>query len=255
MTISSLSNNKMADAMLKLSTMKKINKAADDASGMAIAEKMRSQSNGYDAGTRNAADGYNMLSVAEGGLDSVQSSLQRMKELSIQASNGIYSDEDRAMMQEEINGLKSSIQDAAKGTEFNTMKLLDGSRSDVNLATSPDGSGKKVNLANSTLDALGIADYDVTKSFHVEDIDKAINMVSKSRGKIGADQNTLEHTMNYNKVASQNLTAARSNIEDADVGKAVSDYQKEKILGDYQRFAMMAKMKETGLDINRILGI
>lgn len=255
MSISRINENNLNNSYKQLSTMKKVNKAADDAAGAAIVQKLLSQSNGYDVGSKNASAGRDMLAVAEGGLDSIHSNLQRMKEISVQASNGIYTAEDRAIMQEEIEGLKSSIQDAAKGTEFNTMKLLDGSMADKNIATNPDGSGKKISIDSAALDTLGIANFDVTSSFNIKDLDNAINMVSQSRGKIGADQNALEYAKNFNGVASQNLTASRSKIEDADVGRAVSDMQKEKVLVEYQRFAMMEKVKNGTFNINKMLGI
>lgn len=254
MAISEISRS-MGQHYEKLSTMKRINSASDDAAGAAIVSQLTSQKNGYDVGKNNARTGQDLLRTAEGGLSSVQDSLSRMRELSIQASNGIYTDSDREAMQEEINGLKATIQDAAKGTQFNTMKLLDGSYADKNIALNPDGSGIKINIQNTTLQSLGIADFDVTKKFDTKMIDDAIQKVNESRGDIGAQYNALGYASDYNSVASQNLTAARSRIEDLDVGKAVSEKEKDRVMLEYGNFARMEKIKNSQLGINKMLGI
>lgn len=243
MAVSSI-NNSINDSYQQLSTMKKINSASDNSAGLAIVEGMKSQTNGYDVSVRNAQDGQSLLNVAEGGLASITDSLQRIRELSVQASNFIYTDSDRKAIQEEINGLKASIQDVAKGTEFNTMKLLDGSMADMNLATNPDGTGMKIQLENSTLASLGIEDFDVTKDFDISDIDKALQKVTEARGDIGATTNRLDSSIRYSSLASENLTRASSKIEDLDVGKAVSDLNKNKLLDEYKMFAQKALLQQ-----------
>ena len=243
MAVSTLSNS-INNSYEQLSTMKKINSAADNAAGLTIVEGMKSQTNGYDVATDNAEDAKGLLNVAEGGLSSITDSLQRIRELSLQASNFIYTDSDKQAIQEEINGLKQTIQDAAKGTEFNTMKLLDGSKADLNLATNPDGTGMKIQLENSTLESLGIADFDVTKDFDISDIDKALEKVTSKRADIGATSNALDSSINYSKIASENLTKASSNIEDLDVEEAVSDMNKKKLLNEYKMFAQKALLQQ-----------
>lgn len=254
MAISSINNN-TNDTYKQLSTMKKINSASDNAAGLAISQKMESQKNGYDVGKENALTSKDFLQVAEGGLSQINDSLQRIKELGIKASNGIYTNEDKAMIQEEINGLKATIQDAAKGTEFNTLKPLDGSMADMNLALNPDGTGMKIQLESSTLEALGIEDFDVTKDFDLSTIDSAIEKVNQGRSNIGAKQNALEFASSANEISSQNLTSAKSRVEDLDVGKAVSDMQKEKVLDEYKRYAMLEQVKNGSLDVNKMLGL
>lgn len=229
----------------QLSSMKKINKAADNAAGLAIVQGMLTQTKGYDMGTRNAQDGQNLLKTAEGGLSGIHDSLQRIRELSVQASNSIYSDTERSYIQDEISQLKQSINDSAKNTQFNTKKLLDGSQADLNLATNPDGTGMKIQLESSTLESLGIADYDVTDgSFDISDIDKAIEMVSSQRSSIGASSNALDSTIAYNKLASENLTSASSKIEDLDAEAAISDMKKQEVLDQYKMFVLQAKAEE-----------
>ena len=154
--------NQLSASYEKLSSMKQINKAADNAAGLAIVNKMESQTNGYDVGTGNTQTGQDLVKTAEGALGSITDSLQRIRELSVQASNAIYAPEDKAAIQAEIDGIMSGIQDVAKNTEFNTLKLLDGSMADLNLAMNPDGTGMEIQMENATLEALGIKDYDVT---------------------------------------------------------------------------------------------
>lgn len=129
--------------------------AANDPSGIAISANMESQKNGYDVGADNAKSGQDLLNVSDGALGSITDSLQRIRELSLQASNSaIYSDDDIQSMQDEVDQLKQQIQEAAKGTQFNTKNLADGSMADINLATNPKGTGMQINLEDSTLQSF-----------------------------------------------------------------------------------------------------
>ncbi len=236
-----------------ISSGKRINSGADDAAGLAIAEKLETQTNGYDVGASNAASARDMLNVAEGGLSSINDSLQRMRELSVQASNSaLYTSRDLSAMQKEIDQLKQGIQDAAKGTSFNTMSLLDGSMADLNIATNPDGTGMKISMANSTLEALGISDFDVTSDFDISALDKAIEMVNSARSDLGSQSNALESAISYNNLASYNTTASKSRIEDLDMFKEISEQQKNKILQDYQTQFAKKKMEDEA-NINKML--
>ncbi len=211
--------------------------AADNPAGLSIVEKLKSQTRGYDAGTNNAAAGQDLLKVSDGALSSIADYLQRIRELSIQASNSaIYSSDDKQAMQDEVEQLKKEIQSTAVGTEFNTKKLLDGSMADLNLATNPQGNGMKINLVNSTLDTLGIADYDLTDDFDISKIDDAIQTVTDARSENGASYNALTHVINYNTNANINLTSGASNIADLDYGKNVVELKKEQIIQQYQFF-------------------
>ncbi|MDE6312137.1 MAG: flagellin [Lachnospiraceae bacterium] len=241
MNISSVSNQNLYHSYQKLSSGKRINKAADDPAGHAIAEKLKSQINGYDVAKRNAGIFQSMTNVAEGALGSITDSLQRIRELSIQASNGIYTAEDKAYLQDEIEQLKSHISATAGQTQFNTMNLLDGSNSSLHAAVNPNGSGMEVNMPVSTLDVLGISDYDVTGDFDISVIDNALKMVGSSRGGLGATSNRLDYTMAFNSSMSINLTASHSRIEDLDYPKAVTEQKKEQVLMQY-RLMMQRKM-------------
>lgn len=237
----------------QLSSGKRINKASDDAAGLAIATKMLSQSNGYDVGWRNAATSQDMVNVAEGGLSKITDSLQRMRELSIQASNtAIYGEDDREAIQQEIDQLKGYISDAAKNTQFNNMNVLDGSMKNSHVASSPDGGGMNINMPNAVLDSLGLSDYDVTGDFDISKLDSAMEKVSSARSSLGATYNRLDYTMNYNSYASYNVTASRSRLEDLDYGKAVSDMKKNSLLQEY-RIMMQRKQQEQYGTVNQLL--
>lgn len=229
----------------QLSTGKRINSAADDAAGLAIAEKLLRQSNGYDVGTRNAATASDMLKVSDGALSSITDSLQRIRELGLQAGNtAIYGSDELDAIQQEIDQLKDQISSVASNTQFNGKNLLDGSAGGLHVASSPDGSGSTLQMPNSTLDQLGIANFDVRSgNFDLSAIDKALDMVSGSRSSLGAQSNALDHVMNFNQYASYNTTASQSRIEDLDYGKAISDLKKSQVLEEY-RLHMQKKQNE-----------
>jgi len=222
----------------------KLQSAADGAAELSIVEGEKAQINGYNVGTRNAEDGKSVLDVADAGLSSIADSLQRMRELALQASNSaLMSKDEKKIIQQEINQLKQGISEIAQNTEFNTKKLLDGSNSDMHIATSPDGSGPSLDTGNATLKALGIEDFDVTKGFSVKTIDNALKMVSDSRSSVGAQSNSLDFTIGYNTQTAYNLTAATGRMEDTDVEKAVLDKDKEQVMQTY-RFMMQKKQQE-----------
>lgn len=231
----------------QLSSGKRINSAADDAAGLAIAEKLQTQTNGYDIGARNAGTAQDMINVADGGLSSITDSLQRMRDLSVQASNtAIYGADEISAMQDEISQLKDSISSIAGNTQFNTMNILDGSMGNAHIATNPDGSGTSLNMPDATLQALGIDNYDVTGNFDISTIDKALELVSGARSMLGAQSNALDHTISYNHTASYNTTASRSRIEDLDYGKAVSDLKKNQIMEEYRLHMQKKQEDENG---------
>lgn len=231
-----------------LSSGKRINSAADDASGLAIAKKMQREETGLRVGAQNAQDGIGVLNVADGALGGVTDYLQRIRELALKSMNGLSSDSDKEIYQNEINQLKDGIQSLAKDTSLNEQKLLDGSMADMNLATNPNGGGVKIQMENSTLEALGIADFDVTSdNFSLDAIDNAMKMVSSQRSSLGASTNGLEHTYNYNMSASLEQLSSRSRLEDLDIPKAVSEKQKKELLFEYQIMMQKKQREQDGL--------
>lgn len=244
MSISGISGIQAQKTYAALSSGYKINTAADDAAGLAISEKLLSQTNGYDVGSSNVKDGISFINVAEGALSGIQDSLHRIYELGVRASNGLYSDSDKQAFQAEIDGLKQNIQDIAKNTTFNTLKPLDGSMADIELATNPKGESLKIQLENTTLETLGIADFDVTKDFDLKDIEKAIEKISEARSNFGAHSNALEHTVNSNNYASYNMSAANSRIKDTEYGEQIIKRNRDEALQQYRFFGIRARAEQ-----------
>ena len=149
--------------------------------------------------------------------------------------------------QNEIDQLKEGIQSMSKTTSLNEQKLLDGSMADMHIATNPDGSGMRIGMANSTLEALGIADFDVTKKFNLDDIDAAISKVADQRSNLGASTNRLEHAYNYNTGASLEQLSSRSRIEDLDMPKAISEKKKEDLLSEYRNLMLKKQMNQDSM--------
>lgn len=252
--VSGASGVSAVSAYNNIASGKKINSAADNASGLAISEKLESQINGYNQATDNALAGKDVINIADNSLSNIQDGLQRIYELSIKASNGIYSADDLSMIQDEISQIKAGIQDTAKGTQFNKINLLDGSKADLQLATNPSGGGLKIQLYNSTLEALGIDDYDVTKNFDISAIQKAIDTVSSARSSMGAQSNALDSIVSNNSYTSLNTSSAKSRIEDADIYEEVTKKKQSEILEQYRIFAQKAQLDQKK-SFNRVLGI
>lgn len=228
-----------------LASGKRINTAKDDAAGLAIAQRMKAQETGLKVGADNAGMAIGANNVAEGALGGMSDYLQRIRELAVRSMNGINSDADKQIYQREIDQMKQGIESLARDTSFNEQKLLDGSMADMAVATSPNGSSMHIQMENSTLEALGIADLDVTsKNFSLDAIDKALDMVSERRSSLGAATNALEYTRNYNNSASLSQLSSRSRIEDLDFPKAVSKKKQEEVMGQYRMHMLRKQMEQ-----------
>ena len=222
---------------------KRINSAADDASGLAIAQKMEKENNGLNVGASNAEEGIKALNIADGAYSQVTDSLQRIYELSVKASNTfMYGEEERGYMQQEISSLLEGIGQTADSASYNEKKLIDGG-DDIKIATNPDGTGMNIKKENATLAALGLEDYDVTKDFDIGKVKDALKKVTESRSNLGASSVRLEYAKNYNDIAAENTMSAKSRLEDLDIGKAVSEKQKKELLNNYQ-LMMLKKQQE-----------
>lgn len=237
----------------KIASGKRIQTAADDAAGLAISNKLKRNQNGLDVGASNIQDGIGAANIKDGALGSMQDSLQRIRELSLKASNGLYGDDEKQMIQKEVDQLLHGIQYTATATQFNEMKLLDGSMADMEIASNPDGTGIKIQMENLSLKGLGLEGYNVTGNFDISTIDAAMKKINDARSSTGASTNALEHAYNYNTGASYNLLSSRSRIEDLDIPKAVSEQQKSKLLGDY-RMGMLRKKMQNDTLITRMFG-
>ena len=237
--------NGVSNIYSQLSSGKRINTAADDASGLAIAQKLKKQETGLSVGAQNIQDGIGALNIADGAMDGMMDHLQRIRELGLRAMNGTYSASDREYFQAEIDQLKDGIQQIAKNTTFNEQKLLDGSMADLHLATNPNGGGMEIGMANTTLEALGIADFDVTSgNFDLGAIDAAMDKLSSHRSSVGAYTNRLGHTYNYNTNAHEQQLSARSRIEDLDFPQAISDMKKNSLLEEYRLLMLKSQMNQ-----------
>lgn len=225
----------------------RINSTADDAAGLAIANNMQKDVNGYDVGANNIKDGIGVANIKDGALSTMQDSLQRIKELSLQASNGLMGAAEKGMIQGEIDQLLQDIERTAVGTRYNEMQLMDGSMADMHIAANPDGTGMKIQMENVTLNALGIDGYDVTGSFDMGKIDAAMERISEVRSNNGAVTNAMEYAYNNNTNMSLELTGAKSRIQDLDMPKAVSELKKEKLLEDYQMGMLKKKMENDSI--------
>lgn len=251
MSVTGISNTSSYE---RLSSGNKINSASDNASGLAISEKLESQSRALSQASDNASSGKDLLNVADNSLSNINDSLQRIYELSIKASNGINSSDDLSSIQDEITQLKSGIQDAAKNTQFNKINLLDGSMADIQLATEPSGGGLKIELYNSTLESLGIDDYDVTGDFDITKIEDALKQVSSARSSIGAQSNALDSIVGYNNYAAYNNDSSLSNIKDTDYYEEITKKKQNDILQQYKIFTQKAQLDQEK-SFNKVIGI
>ncbi|MBO6109154.1 MAG: flagellin FliC5 [Eubacterium sp.] len=225
----------------------RLQSAADGAAESAIVEKENAQINGLDQGGRNARDVVSMLNTADGATDKIADSLSRIRTLAVQAQNtAVLTDDDRRMIQDEVDQLKQGIKDVANNTQFNNKNLLDGSYSGYAQTGANEGQGDQIDIGSATLQALGIEDFDVTSNDPSKNsvgiIDNALTQISDTRGRIGAQTNGMEFSIQYNSIAAENLTSASSRMEDADIAEMASKLSKENLLQTYQ--LMMQKKQE-----------
>jgi flagellin len=218
-------NTQTAKNLEKLSSGFRINRAGDDAAGLAISEKMRGQIRGLEMASKNAQDAISLIQTAEGALTETHAILQRMRELAVQAANDTNVSADRTAIQSEINQLVSELDRIAGNTEFNTQKLLNGSFSGKVFQIGAN-SGQSITLSISNMDAtsLSVDSLSVSTASAAQNaitkINNAIETVSTERSKLGAVQNRLEHTINNLGATTENLTAAESRIRDVDYALA-----------------------------------
>ncbi|MDY5703906.1 MAG: flagellin [Lachnospiraceae bacterium] len=219
----------------KLSSGYRINRAADDAAGLAISEKMRSQVRGLDRAATNAQDGVSVVQTAEGALSTVHSMLQRMNELATQAANDTNTTTDRDKIKDEMDQLTSEIDRVQSTTTFNTQKLLTGDFSGKKLQVgAQSGQTISITISNMNASSLGVTGLSVSTSdgagTSMSKIQGAIDTVSKTRSKLGAIQNRLEYTIDNLNTTSENTQAAESRIRDTDMAKEMVSFSKDNIL-------------------------
>ena len=224
-----------AKATEKLSSGYRINRAGDDAAGLSISEKMRSQIRGLNKASSNAEDGVSLIQTAEGALNEAHAILQRMNELSTQAANDTNTSADRTAIKKEIDALVSELDRIASTTQFNTMNLLDGSFTGKNLQVGAlEGQVIAISIGSMNASTLGVNSLDVSSNSaagtSMTAIQDAIEKVSSQRSSLGAIQNRLEHTIANLDTTSENTQAAESRIRDTDMAAQMVDYSKNTIL-------------------------
>lgn len=226
--------------MERIASGLQINRSADNPAGLSISNQMNAQVAASDQNIENVQDMTNLANTAEGALSSIHEDLGRIRELAIQASNGIYNAEDKAAIQTEVSDILQNISNTASNTEFNSMKLLDGSFNG-NVAMNTDGSGNTLAIQNTSLQSLGLDNFDVTGSFNIQDIDDAITKVSSSRAELGSATNAYEHAVNNISTKRSNIQSSVSQIADTDVAAEISNLKKNQILDQYKMFMQMEK--------------
>ena len=255
---------KVEGSIKKLSSGLRINGASDDASGLAISEKMRSQIRGLNQAQSNAQDGISMIQTAEGALQQTTDILQRMRELVVKAENtGVLTSQDQTSITTELTALKSEIDRIASSTTFNTKKLLNGDLEDTaNAAKFKIGANtESVDTLSVTIGAMDagsllVHNLDITTSSGASTaltrIDAAINTVSTQRAKLGAVQNRMEYAVENLSTTSENLTAAESRIRDVDMASEMVSYTKNSILNQ-SAMAMLAQANQQPQQILSLL--
>ena len=242
-----MSNDAIMGNIEKLSSGEKINRAGDDASGLAVSEKMRSQVRGLNQANRNIQNGVSFIQTTEGYLQETTDILQRIRELSVQSANGIYSDEDRMQIQVEVSQLVSEVDRIASQAQFNGMNILTGGFAanservmQFQIGANMDQNAR-VYIGTMTAQALGLkgtqgTDEQVSIStpesanMAIGTVDAALTTVSKQRADLGAYQNRFEMASNGVQVAAENLQAAESRIRDTDMASEMVEYTKNQIL-------------------------
>ncbi|MTI59269.1 MAG: flagellin [Firmicutes bacterium] len=254
----SVNSDSMSKTMEKLSSGYRINRAADDAAGLAISEKMRAQISGLNQAQRNAQDGISLIQTAEGALNEVHSMLRRMRDLAVQASSGTNQADDIEKIQSEVAQLAAEISGIAGRTEFNGMKLLDGTTGDVSFQIGANSNQTiGVTLDDMTAGTLGVdaGTVDVTNDAQaaIDSLDAAISTVSSFRSNLGSVQNRLEHTIKNLATTEENLQASESRIRDADMAAQMADLTKNQIL-QQAGTAMLAQANTKSQSVLSLLG-
>jgi flagellin len=254
-----LTSASQAKSTEKLSSGYKINRAADDAAGLAISEKMRRQVRGLTQASANAQDGISMVQTAEGALNEVHDMLQRMNELAVKAANGSNTSDDQSYIQKEVDALISEIDRVAETTTFNEQALLKTSATfELHVGAEADDNNK-IKVAIDKMDSTGLAvsSVKVTDSTAatnaISTIKSAITTLNKQRADLGAQQNRLEHTINNLDNVIENTTAAESQIRDTDMATEMVKFSNNNILAQAGQ-SMLAQANQSNQGVLSLLG-
>ena len=266
--IANINDMNVQNTMNALASGKRINSAKDDASGLAVSIKMKSMIKGLNQASRNIADGSSMLNVASGYLQETTDILQRIRELAVQSSNGIYSDEQRSMIQIEVSQLVSEIDRIASSATFNGLQLFTGRFANGNEAiTLHIGSQAdqqiSFNLEAATAESFGLKNIQGSgeslsisspdeANMAIATVDEALLRVSRQQSLIGANQNRMEVAKQGIDIASENMAAANSRIEDADLAEKLVEFSKNQVLSQ-SSLAMIAQANSQSQNVLALL--
>lgn len=232
-------------SMEKLSSGERINRAGDDAAGLAVSEKMRSQIRGLNQASRNTANGINFIQVTEASLSETTDVLQRIRELAVQGSNGVYSSEDRLQIQVEVSQLVQEVDRIANSAQFNGFNMLTGRYSEEGVSFHVGANADQritVQIGDMTASALGLRSQQGDESntisvsspdeanMAIATIDEALKQVNSQRANLGATQNRLDMTQKGLNISAENMIASESRIRDTDFAETMVDYTKQQIL-------------------------
>ena len=253
-----ITTNSLSKSTEKLSSGYKINRAGDDAAGLTISEKMRSQIRGLDKASQNAEDGISLIQVAEGALNETHDILQRMNELATQAANDTNTSSDRTAIKAEIDQLSAEITRISSTTQFNTMNLIDGTFTGKQLQVGAlSGQSITVSIGSMSATTLGVNSLSVSSfakaGSSMTKVQAAISKVSTMRSKLGAVQNRLEHTVKNLDTTSENTSSAESRIRDTDMAKEMVTYSKNNILQQAGQ-SMLAQANQANQGVLSLLG-
>ena len=252
----------VAKSSEKLSSGFKVNRAADDAAGLSISEKMRNQIRGINQAVSNAEDGQYLIQTAEGNMNEIHAILQRMGELATKAANDVNASEDRTSIKDELNQLQEEIDSIASKAQFNGTYLLNGDMASAGAkylqVGANAGENMKIEIATMTSKTLGISKETLAVSTHataaqaMSAITAAVKIVSAARSKLGAIQNRLDYTINNLENYSENLTSSESNIRDTDMAKEMVNYSKNQILQQAAQ-SMLAQANQSNQGVLSLL--
>jgi flagellin len=264
-------NAEITKDLEKLSSGQRINKAADDASGLAVSEKMRSQIRGLNQAGQNIQNGISFIQTTEGYLQETQDIVHRVRELAVQASNGIYTQSDRQMIQVEVSQLVDEVNRVASHAQFNTMNMLTGAFAkdtgkalQIQVGANVD-QNKSINIGTMTATALGLQSETAQgresislaapdqANLAIAKLDEALNKITKQRADLGAYQNRFEMAYKGVAVASENLTASESRIRDVDMASQMVSYTKNQVLSQAGN-AMLAQANVSTRSVTQLLG-
>ncbi|MDR1177593.1 MAG: flagellin [Spirochaetaceae bacterium] len=268
-----VTQNYLTKSMEKLSSGLRINRAGDDASGLAVSEKMRSQIRGLNQASANASNGISFIQVSEGYLQESQDIIQRLRELAVQAANGIYSDEDRMQIQVEVSQLVDEVDRIASHAQFNGMNMLTGRFARADGQNIPTASmwfhiganmdqREQVFIGTMTSQGLGIRAVGTDEFISIETpedanraigvLDAALKIINKQRADLGAYQNRMEHAVRGLDIGAENTQAAESRIRDTNMANQVVDYTRDQILSAAGT-AMLAQANQRTTSVLQLL--